>query len=286
MTHKMPSVLLTCIVFIYCFCTYHSTFADVTTLQLASTYNDKKNIQLKNYWVSEKYDGVRAYWNGKQLLTRGGHPIMLPTVLSDLLPAAPLDGELWAGRQNFEFMSGLARQHSSKLNDWKGVHFMMFDLPAHKGIFKERYKVLNMLYQNQPTQSFWRVVNQQPVASEAILLNRLKQIELVGAEGLMLKNIHSQYSAGRSQDLIKVKSYQDTEATVIGYKPGKGKFEGMMGSLKVRTQKGIEFYIGSGFTQQQRKTPPKIGTIITFKYYGLTRKGTPRFASFMRVKTP
>lgn len=265
-------------------CMYTAAFANtINTLQLATPYS-KQDIQLKNYWVSEKYDGIRAYWNGTKLLTRGGHAIALPHALSQLLPATPLDGELWAGRQNFEFISGLARQHTSDLTDWKNIHFMVFDLPAHNGIFKDRYKALNTLHKNQPTQTFWHVVKQQPVASQTALLNALKKIEQAGAEGLMLKNIHSLYSAGRSQDLIKVKSYQDTEATVIGYKAGKGKFEGLMGSLKVRTKKGIEFYIGSGFSLQQRQSPPKIGAIITFKYYGLTNKGTPRFASFMRVK--
>ena len=39
-------------------------------LMLAKIYAD--NIDVTQYWVSEKLDGVRAHWDGKQLISRGG----------------------------------------------------------------------------------------------------------------------------------------------------------------------------------------------------------------------
>jgi DNA ligase-1 len=74
------------------------------------------------------------------------------------------------------------------------------------------------------------------------------------------------------------------EGTVIAHNPGKGKFEGMLGSLTLQLENGIEFKLGTGFSLAQRKTPPPIGSSVTFKYHGFTRNGVPRFASFMRVR--
>ena len=92
------------------------------------------------------------------------------------------------------------------------------------------------------------------------------------------------YKTGRSSDLLKLKTYQDTEAEVIGYRPGRGKYQGMVGALVVKTPEGKEFAIGSGLTDELRRTPPQIGSIITYRYNGLTKHGLPRFARFLRVR--
>ena len=100
----------------------------------------------------------------------------------------------------------------------------------------------------------------------------------------MLRQAESQYEPGRSPTLLKVKPYDDAEATVIGHLPGKGKFAGKLGSLRVRTPAGREFSVGTGFTDAQRESPPPVGTVITYRFRGLTSKGLPRFASFLRVR--
>jgi len=58
----------------------------------------------------------------------------------------------------------------------------------------------------------------------------------------------------------------------------------MLGSLMVETPEGLRFRIGSGFTDPQRRSPPPIGAIITYRYNGKTEKGIPRFARFLRVR--
>lgn len=92
------------------------------------------------------------------------------------------------------------------------------------------------------------------------------------------------YLPGRSQNLLKVKRYQDAEARVIGYLPGKGKYRGMLGALLVESKDNIRFRLGTGFTDQQRQVPPALGAWVTYKFYGLTARGIPRFASFVRVR--
>jgi len=84
--------------------------------------------------------------------------------------------------------------------------------------------------------------------------------------------------------LLKLKPFTDADATVIGYRPGKGRLAGMVGSLKVRTDQGTVVYIGSGFTDKECRHPPPLQSRITFRYQGLTKKGVPRFPVFIRVR--
>jgi DNA ligase-1 len=100
----------------------------------------------------------------------------------------------------------------------------------------------------------------------------------------MLHHQDSLYQHGRSNRLFKLKPYDDAEAVVIGYRPGKGQFTGKMGSLKVRAENGKEFYIGTGFSQREREDPPPLGSRISFRHQGYTDKGTPRFAVFIRIR--
>jgi len=122
------------------------------------------------------------------------------------------------------------------------------------------------------------------LADHSALLARLTDLEQAGAEGLMLHQQDALYKTGRSSDLLKLKTYQDTEAEVIGYRPGKGKYQGVVGALIVKTPSGKTFAIGSGLTDALRQSPPAIGTVITYRYNGFTKNGLPRFARFLRLR--
>ena len=100
----------------------------------------------------------------------------------------------------------------------------------------------------------------------------------------MLRQPESAYEARRSPTLLKVKTHDDAEATVIAHSPGKGRFAGKLGALRVRTSDGREFAVGSGLTIAQREAPPVIGTVITYRFRGLTDNGLPRFPTFLRVR--
>jgi len=243
----------------------------------------KDQQALADYWVSEKYDGVRGYWDGTQLLTRSGKVIDAPDWFTSPLPAQPLDGELWIDRGRFSEVSGIVRTRGASDPLWRQITFMLFDLPGDAGNFDQRLAALTELV-SRIDQPHVRLVKQQKVASEEALMQLLNEIIELGGEGLMLHRGDSHYRSGRSDDLLKLKTYHDAEARVIGHLPGNGKFQGMLGALVVELADGRQLRLGSGFSDQQRKQPPPVGAIVTFKYYGETSTGLPRFASFLRVR--
>ena len=254
--------------------------ADAPKLLLAKTWNE--SIDPAGWWISEKYDGMRGYWDGKALLTRGGKPIAAPDYfLAELPEGVALDGELWLGRGKFEDTVSIVRRQTPDAR-WRQIRFMVFDAPKVKGTFEKRMAFLKT--QLPATAKHVQPVPQWRCKGKAHLISERDRIVKVGGEGLMIREPESVYEGKRSGTLLKVKTHDDAEATVIGHKPGKGKFEGMLGSLRVRAKDGREFSVGTGFTNAQRKNPPPIGAVITYRYRGLTKKGLPRFSSFWRVR--
>ena len=253
----------------------------VPGLLLANIY--QSDIRLQNYWISEKLDGVRAFWNGKNLISRQGNIFHAPKWFTSVLPGVALDGELWLGREQFEVVSGLVRRYFPDVTDWQEVKFMVFDLPDHAGIFDKRLNQLKAIV-TETNAPHVQLVEQYKVSSHKVLMKMLDDVVEQGAEGLMLHRASSLYKSGRSDDLLKLKKHFDAEAVVIAHLPGKGKYQGMLGSMLVETADKIRFKIGTGFSDEEREDPPAIGSTITYKYFGLTKKGVPRFASFMRVR--
>lgn len=247
---------------------------------LATTY--QPGVALENYWISEKLDGVRAYWTGREFLSRNGNVYKAPDWFIAGFPNVPLDGELWMGRQRFAELSGAVRKRVPVDSEWRDIQFHVFDLPA-PGPFYERYEQLEALLEKANTR-YLALVTQTPASTHSALMADLEKIVARGGEGLMLKRRDSLYEAGRSDDLLKVKTFEDAEAVVIGHIPGKGRLQNMMGALQVELPSGRRFRIGTGFSDELRTRPPAPGTRITFKYYGLTATGLPRFASFLRVR--
>lgn len=241
------------------------------------------HVNVADYLVSEKYDGVRAFWDGHVLQFRGGGVVAAPKWFTDALPARALDGELWAGRGQFELTSGIVRQNMPNDADWRKVKYMIYELPNASGSFEERVQNIQKIVAaaNNP-QLF--AVPQYRVASREILLKQLNQITRDGAEGLMLHLASAPYETGRSDVLYKLKPLQDDEAVVMSYVQGQGKYAGQLGSLHVRAADGREFNIGGGLSDVQRANPPKIGETVTYQYNGLTKNGLPRFARFLRIR--
>ena len=255
-------------------------------LMLANVYHP--GIHLADYWVSEKYDGVRGYWDGEKLLTRGGERIQAPDWFIAGWPKVPLDGELWAGRGQFAKAVSTVRQQVPNDEAWRGMRFMVFDLPAQGGTFSERIPALNGVV-SQIDKPWVQAVQQFKVATHTALQELLHKTVKGGGEGLMLHRGASLYKGLRSDDLLKVKTHDDSEARVVGHLPGKGKYEGMLGALLVEIpatpeRPALRFKLGTGFTDAQRQNPPAIGARVTYRYRGLNDSGIPRFASFMRVR--
>ena len=263
-------------------CPFASLAADAPpALMLAGKY--RPGLDLSAYWVSEKYDGVRAYWDGHRLWTRGGEPIAPPVWFTEGWPSMPMDGELWAGRGRFEEASGTVRQLQPSDEAWRRIRFMVFDLPSHHGVFDERLKAYQALVRELDRP--WVVaVPQERITDHSALQRRLKADVQAGAEGLMLHRGDSPYRALRGDDLVKLKPFDDAEARVLSHLPGKGRHAGRMGALWVETPEGLRFRLGTGFSDAQREHPPAIGSWITYRHHGLHDSGLPRFASFLRER--
>jgi DNA ligase-1 len=254
--------------------------AAVPALLLANVYNQQIDPTL--YLVSEKYDGVRALWDGTTLRFRSGRTVPAPAWFTAKLPKQALDGELWLGRGQFDALSTIVRREVALDDEWKQVRFMVFELPDAPGSFAERALTIRDLVQRTGWAQL-QAVEQTRVADRKALQRRLADTVAGGGEGLMLHLASAPYGTGRSDVLLKLKPYLDSEAVVVGHRPGKGKYAGQMGALQVQTPEGRRFFIGTGFSDAQRRDPPPLGSSVTYRYRDLTSTGLPRFASFLRV---
>ena len=251
------------------------------SLLLAKTY--REGIDLAQYWVSEKLDGVRAYWDGAALTSRKGNRFNAPPWFTEGFPRVALDGELWMGRGTFERLSGAVRRQHPDDAQWRDITFMVFDLPSSPAAFDGRLKRLRELFEANKSPHI-ALVEQFRVADHDTLMDTLNKVVAGGGEGLMLHRGSSRYTAGRTGDLLKLKTHEDAEAVVVGHLPGKGKFTGVLGALLVEMPEGRRFRLGTGFSNEERLEPPPLGAVVTYKYYGKTRNGLPRFATFLRIR--
>ena len=252
---------------------------DAPPLLLAHSWDG--SADLTGWWLSEKLDGVRAYWTGTKFLSRLGNEYHAPDWFTEGLPTTPLDGELWLARGAFQRTVSIVRRQD-KSEHWKDIQFVVFDAPEAKGSFEERLAFLKETFEGGDHQ-YASVLAQDACEGEEQLRQRLVEIEDEGGEGLMLREPGSAYEVGRSMTLLKVKSFHDGEAEVIGHSPGKGKHKGRTGALEVRLANGTEFNVGTGMSDAERSDPPAVGATITFRYQELTDAGVPRFPSFVRV---
>lgn len=250
-------------------------------LLLANVYRD--DIDPAAYLVSEKLDGVRAVWDGETLRFRSGNRVNAPAWFTDALPKTPMDGELWLGRGRFERLSGIVRREQPVDAEWREVRYMIFELPGAPGTFAERAGRIRAIVAAAAL-PWLAEVPQATLASREALRQRLAQTVKAGGEGLMLHRADAPYETGRSDTLLKLKPWLDAEAVVIAHLPGKGKYAGQLGALRVRLADGREFRLGTGFSDAQRRNPPPIGSVVTYRYRELTGKGLPRFASFLRMR--
>lgn len=255
--------------------------AEAPALQLAQVY--RPGMPLAGWWVSEKYDGMRARWDGQQLWSRGGQRIAAPAWFTSGWPTQPMDGELWAGRGRFEFTVSTVRRQQPHDKDWRDIRFMVFDLPDQPGTFDERLAALRRLLP-LPAAPWLLPVAQQRATTHEQLMGLLDKTVKLGGEGLMLHRGASLYRAERNEDLLKLKPHEDAEAVVVAHVPGRGKHAGRLGALDVRMPDGKRFRLGTGFSDAQRRHPPPVGATVTYRHDGFNASGLPRFARFVRER--
>ena len=246
-------------------------------LQKAKIY-DKEKHHIDNWLMSEKLDGIRAYWNGKELLSKNGNKIYAPDWFLDKLPPFELDGELWTKRDDFENIQNIVLD-TNPSQKWEEITYNIFEVPNTKGNFEERLKKLEQWLKNNPNKNI-KIIPQIKCKNQEHLEIYLKELLDKKAEGIILKNPNKDYFQGRSDDILKVKKFFDDEGMVIAQNYKNEKFK----SLKIELKNKVVFNLGGGFSNQQRLNPPQIGDIITFKYYGFTKNQKPKFASFLRIR--
>lgn len=252
-------------------------------LLLAERY--APGIDISRYWVSEKLDGVRASWDGRQLRFRSGNPVPAPPWFVAALPPQALDGELWLGRGTFDQLSGIVRREVPDDAEWRQVRYMIFELPKAAGTFTERLELMKAVVA-QAGPPWLQVIAQFHLPDAKALEKKLAEVVRGGGEGLMLHRADTLYETGRSTALLKVTPWLDDEARVVAHLPGKGKYAGMLGALRVEMPDGRRFALGSGFTDAQRRSPPPVGALVTYRYRELTPHGIPRFPRFLRIREP
>ncbi|HSC64208.1 MAG TPA: DNA ligase [Caldimonas sp.] len=230
--------------------------------------------------VSEKYDGVRALWDGRVLRHRSGRAVSAPRSFTAALPDAPLDGELWLGRGRFDALSARVRRATPDEREWREIRYMVFDTPVAGVPFAARLERLAALAPQ--LRAPLELAPQWRVADGGELERVLARTVAAGGEGLMLHVADAPYVPGRSDALLKMKPHLDAEAVVVGHRVGSGKYRGIVGALEVESPEGRRFLIGSGLSDAARRDPPAVGTTITYRYRELTSSGLPRFATYLR----
>jgi DNA ligase 1 len=250
-------------------------------VMLAHCYDpDKHARKVVGWWISIKYDGVRAKWNGEEMETRTGRIYTLPDFFTEQLRSITdedgnpmeLDGELWAGNDTQAFMSGMARRFENNDELWGQITYMVFDTPDTTIPFEDRVrKVAAALKRAGKLENVKGVRHFKFKPEEGMSIEEeLKKVEDDGGEGLVLRKPKSSYVFKRSQDMLKVKSWTYKEAVVYGYEAGKegitGKMLGLVGSLLVKSNEfgeddeddtkrsWVNFKVGSGLNDWQRYT--------------------------------
>jgi len=262
---------------ILCFSLISSLYlgASKPELLLLKTYKDQNTT---NWVMSEKLDGIRAYWNGKQLLSRGGKVIHAPTWFIKDYPSFKLDGELWSKRGDFENISSIVRD-KVPTKEWIQIKHYIFEVPEAKGDLFERLKKVEK-YENNSI----KLIKQIKIKNKKHQNNFLNKVLKEGGEGIVVRDSLQKYINKRTSKALKVKKFHDAECKIIGYTQGKGKFLDSIGAIICQLPNQIKFKIGSGMDEKFRNSPPKIGTIITFKYQNITKYGKPRFPVYLRIR--
>jgi len=249
-------------------------------LFLLKTYDDSKDVV--GWVMSEKLDGIRGFWTGKELVSRGGNPIHAPAWFTQNYPPFAIDGELWTQRGDFENISSIVRSKNSNQR-WKHITHNIFEVPGQSGGLLKRLGVLKEYLRKNPN-PYLQIIPQTVINTKGQLADFLKEVTTDKGEGVVVRNPNTLYQTGRLSSALKVKQYFDTECIVLEILPGKGKYQNMMGSVLCQTDTGKKLKIGSGFKDKDRANPPAIGSKITFKYYGFTKKGSFKYPVYLRVR--
>lgn len=241
--------------------------------------NQYTNQDVSGWVMSEKLDGIRGYWNGKEFLSKNGNKIYAPASFTKNFPSFELDGELWTKRNDFSNIQSIVLDKTPS-KYWKEISYNIFEAPNAKGNFLERVNKAKNWFKNNPNSQV-HIIEQIVCKNKKHLYDYLKKIVLLKGEGVIVKDPKQEYIKTRTNKALKVTMFYDTEGRVEKINYGKNN---TMRSLLIKLENNVTFNLGGGFSKDERANPPSVGDIVTFKYYGLTKNKKPRFASFLRIR--
>ena len=259
--------------------------------------SEYKGQNVGGWLVSEKLDGVRAYWDGRNLLSRNGKILAAPEGWSTHFPPFALDGELYTARGEFEKIQSTVMDKTPNVTAWSEIKFHVFDVPeASGGLLGRLSELEKFILKNPQAGQNLKIIKQVKVKDNAEFEAFAEAVIANGGEGAVVREPNVPYERKRSKNALKYKKFKDAECEVTAINAGTGKYAGLMGSVTCKSlgaagstqdkqiPHGVKFKVGSGFSDRNRANPPKIGSILTYKYQNLTAKGVPRFPVFLRVR--
>ncbi|WP_107770791.1 DNA ligase [Campylobacter concisus] len=268
-------------------------FAFSLDLLRLSEYKDQN---VSGWLASEKLDGVRAYWDGENLLSRQGKELNAPLSFTKNFPKFALDGELYAKELKFEEIQATVMDKLPDEKAWQRLKFHIFDVPEASGGLLDRLEILAKFLKNEPNHNLI-IIKQIKMRDNAQFLKFAESIIVKGGEGAVVRDPNTPYERKRSKNALKFKKFKDAECEVVSINKGSGKYAKATGSLTCKAigskedkekagepKAGTIFKIGSGLSDKNRQDPQKIGSIITYKFQNLTANGKPRFPIFLRVR--
>jgi len=250
---------------------------------LAHTHTNENPV---GYYASEKYDGIRALWNGTNLLSRTNKIINAPSWFIDSLPKQKfiLDGELFGNRASFDELSSIVSKKQPIDTEWRKIKYMVFDITNLQLPFKDRFYTLEKFKEN----TYFKIVKHILITNKSQFNSMYKNILNKKGEGIMLRDPDSFYVQKRSKSLLKVKPTNNSNAIIYNFIEGKGKNIDSLGAFVVQNE-NKKFKIGTGFTSNMRKKYWSLknklkGKVVTYTHKGVTSKGIPRHPSFLRFR--
>ncbi len=258
----------------------------------------KDNVPPIGWLLSEKFDGYRARWIPEKriFLSRNQKEFIAPEWFKDAMPNVDLDGELFAGREFFQYM-GTVRKKVPVDDEWKKIKYMVYDMPEEDNDFGERIKKLEKVVKDNGSDIV--------VFAKQIVITSIPQMEKIyktvlekGGEGIMMKCPSSQYEDKRSNFMLKYKPSFDSEAVIVDYHMGNGKYDGVLGGFICKPLLNYDTYsiidpdenhefsisgMDDSIRESYKSTHP-VGTIITYEYSGKTDSGKPRFPRYLRIR--
>jgi len=252
-------------------------FDENIELSLASNYSDKINVT--GWYASDKLDGIRVLWTGRELYTRGGRKLSPPGYFTSGWPSSPLDGEMClCPSLEHALLPGLLT--SSKPEAYLHITMYVLDAPSLNIPYKQRLVTLVSTLTPSPS-PFLSLLPSKIVSSPQQVSTLLSDALSRGHEGIILKNPNVLYERKRCWGVVKVKNHLDSEITPLQLDKdwrGKDRLTGLFGDKKIHVLSGV---CGNGLADCQRAI--REGLKITIRYCGLDAKGMPRQPVFHRI---